>query len=124
MKQELTIKTRVTKDAPEAETKLTLDWTNATREQLIAFAQRSIIIALQSIYRTSGKVPATDTCDVAEFASRPRGAGGFKVTPENMAARAAKMSDDDYRATLVALGLPDGEVNKMVAKRAKVNGAA
>lgn len=112
-----TVKTRLTKDSPVVETSLILDFTGATREQLITMAIPSLIIDWQAVQRTAGAIPKADTIKVVEFLSRPKGGGGFKVTPENMAARVQKMDKEDYTKTLTNLGLDEKTVQKMVKQK-------
>lgn len=113
---EKTFKTRLNKDDKNAvETKAILDFTGVTDEELHELASATVVINQQAIYRTSGVIPATDTIKVREQLDRPRG-GGFKMTPESLAAKAEK-EPEFYRSTLVALGLPEQQVNKMVSKK-------
>ena len=55
------------------------------QEQMQELASRSIIIAQQAVYRTSGVIPATDTIDVAALLKREKGAVKLD-TPEARAA--------------------------------------
>lgn len=100
---ERTVKTRLTKDEKIAtETKVTIDWTGVTREELEELAASTVVINEQAIWRTSGKIPAAETIKVREQLDRPRGAG-FKATPESLAARALKMSPDEVKALMAHL---------------------
>lgn len=111
---EKTFKTRLNKDDKSpVETKALIDFADVTREELEQLAAATVIINQQAIYRTSGVIPATDTIKVRAQLDAPRG-GGFKPTPENMAARISKMNAEGYRKTLEALGLPAKEVDRMV----------
>lgn len=107
-------RTKLNKDDKHSvTTKATIDWSGVSREELEELAAATVVINQQAIYRTSGVIPTADVIKVREQLDRPRG-GGFKPTPENMAARIVKMPEEDYRKTLLALGLSDHEVNKMV----------
>ena len=84
-----------------------------------AFAGRSAIIAWQAIERAAGGIPATDKVMISELAKRA-GGGGFKVTPESLANRVRKMPVDEYRATLVNLGVSAKDIERMVNAHASV----
>lgn len=116
----VTFKTKLDKDQPKesaVETAAELDWNNVTDEQLRELATAKIVIMQQAIYRAAESVPTTDTIIVADLLKRERG-GGFKVTPESMAKRVTKMSDDDYAATLRQMGLDEKVIAGMLKKRA------
>jgi hypothetical protein len=107
-----TIATRMTKGSAKVETKLTLDFTGVTREELIDLATPTLVIDNQAVYR-NGSIPASDVVKVKEFLARPRGAGGFKATPENMAARIGKQERPDFIKTCVLLGMDEKAANKL-----------
>lgn len=69
-----TFKTRLEKGGDVVETVAEVKWEGVTEAQLRELALRSVIIAQQSIYRTSGVIPAKDTIDVAALLKRERGA--------------------------------------------------
>ena len=70
-----TITTRATDTSPKVDTKLTIDWTGTTPEQLQALALPSIVIKRQTYWRKHG-IPASDTVLVAALAS------GRRVAPK------------------------------------------
>ena len=114
---EKTFKTKLSKDAAESvETKAVIDWTDVTEKELQELAAATVVINQQSIYRTSGTIPTTDTISVRKQLDSPRG-GGFKVTPESMAAKIGKMGKEEYAKSLTLLGLNEKEVQKMVSKK-------
>jgi hypothetical protein len=101
---EKTIKTRLSKSGDQHETKLVIDFTGVSEEQLHELAARSIIIATQAMYRTAEVVPATDTVVVADMLARERKTA---ATPQSMAKRVEKMSPEQKRelAQLIAASL-------------------
>lgn len=111
-----TIATRMTKTSPKVETALTLDYTGVSRDDLIKLATPTVVIDKQALYR-NGSIPASETVKVTEFLARPRGEGGFKPTPENMAARINKMDKADYVKTLVNMGLDEKQAQKLADKK-------
>lgn len=114
---EKTFKTKLSKDDKVAvTTKATIDWSGVTETELQELAAATVVINQQAIYRTSGDIPATDTIKVREQLDRPRG-GGFKATPESLAARISKMDVEGYRKSLKALDLDDKTIEKMVSKK-------
>lgn len=113
-----TIETRMERGGVKSETKVELDFTKCSRDELIGLAKSTVIIDLQATYRAS-KIPATDRVDVKEFLGRPRGSGGFKATPENLADRINKMSREDYTKTLTNMGLDEKAVAKLVREKFK-----
>lgn len=96
----LKFKTRISKGADAHETLCDLVWDDVTDEQLKALAERSIIIMVQSQYRTAGKVPATDTVNIADMLKRDR--SGFKATPESIAKKVGSMTAEQ-KAQLIAM---------------------
>jgi hypothetical protein len=97
-----TFKTRITKGGDAISTVATIDWSGVTDEQVQKLAERSVIIATQAMYRTAGKVPATDTIDVAKMLTRERGT--FKSTPESIVAKVYKMTPEQRAQVLKLLG--------------------
>lgn len=89
----VTFKTRLAKGSDATVTQAVIDFTDVTNEQMEELATRSVVIASQAVYRTAGIVPATDTIRVADMLKRER--GGFKQTPESIAAKILKMSPED-----------------------------
>jgi len=110
---EKTFSTKLTKDGSAVETKCVIDWSNVSAEEMQKLAAATVIINQQAIYRTSGMIPATDTIVVRTQIDSPKG-GGFKPTPENMAARIGKMDEAGYRASLVKIGVPEKVLEQMV----------
>lgn len=110
------IETRMSKGASKQTTNLTLDFTGVTRDQLIGLAKSTVVIDLQAVYRNT-QIPATDVVEVLKFLGRPRGEGGFKPTPENMAARINKMEKPDYVKTLINMGLDEKAAQKLADKK-------
>ena len=83
--QKTTFKTRLSAGADAVKTTAEISWDGVTTEQLQELAARSVIIAQQAVYRTSGIIPATDTIEVAALLKREKGA--LKLdTPEARAA--------------------------------------
>lgn len=97
-----TFKTRITKGGDAIQTVATIDWSGVSDEQVKKLAERSVIIATQAIYRMAGKVPATDTVDVAKMLARERGT--FKSTPESVVAKVNKMTPEQRALILKMLG--------------------
>ena len=114
-----TASTRINAKATPKETKVTIDFTGVSQEDMEKLAAATVIITEQAMWRTSEVIPSEATIKVAEQLSRPRGQGGFKPTPENMAARIEKQSKEDFQKTLELLGLPANQVAKMVAAKFK-----
>lgn len=104
-------KTRLTKGGDAHVTNATLVWDGVGDEQIKALAARSLIIMAQAQYRAAGKVPESDTINVADMLKRERAAGG-KSTPESIAAKVAKLSDADRAALLAMLGKGNGVAPK------------
>ena len=94
-----TFKTSMTKGSTRVETVATIDFAGVTQEQLEELAAASVIIMQQAIYR-AGSIPATDTIKVLELLKRERKA--FVPTPENMLAKASKMTEAE-RQKLIEL---------------------
>lgn len=111
------VNTRLTKDSDKQATVLTLDFAGATREQLIGLATSTLVIDWQAVQRTAGSIPAKDTVLVTEFLNRPRQAGGFKATPENMAARINKMPREEYVQTLLNMGLDEKAAERLAKQK-------
>lgn len=111
-----TVKTKLNKDdkSPKS-TDVTVDFTGVSQEQLEELASATVIINEQSVWRTSGVIPEKCTIKVLEQIGRPRG-GGFKVTPESMAARLGK-NEVEYRETLKLLGLQEAQIDKMAKQK-------
>lgn len=99
MIRETTRKTRVNKDSEKRiETKMMVDFTGVSQEQLIDAALDSIVIWRQAGYRDSGVIPATDSFKASEFFQpRPRGPRG-PATPEQVKAKAATIMTPDQLA--------------------------
>ena len=98
-----TFKTRLAKGGAAVTTAASIEWEGVTTEQLHELASRSVVIAQQAIYRTSGVIPTTDTIDVAALLKREKGA--LKLdTPEARAAAftrlVAKMTPAEKAALL------------------------
>ena len=111
---EKTVSTKLTKDGTAVETKVTIDWSNVSLEELQKLASATVIINEQAVWRTSGTIPTSATIEVRKQIDTPRGSG-FKPTPENMAARINKLPEADYRAALANLdGLTEAMIEKMV----------
>lgn len=108
-----TIKTKLSKTAPEQNTVLTIEWDSA--DDARKFAERAIIIAAQSRMRASESIPAALTVKVSDLAKRQAGFG--PATPESTAARINAMDADKYRAALVALGLDGKTIERMMKAR-------
>lgn len=111
-----TIRTRMTKTSTPVETKITLDFTGVSVEDLMPAASATIVIDEQAVFRNSN-IPSEHVVKVAEWLKQPRGTGGFKPTPENMAARISKMSKEDFVKTLVTLGIPEREAQRQADKK-------
>jgi hypothetical protein len=80
------------------------------------FAARGALIAWQQLQRNAGVIVEEDNVSIADLAKRS-GGGGFKLTPDSIAAKVKKMPVDEYRATLTNLGLPKSEIDKLVKKQ-------
>lgn len=113
-----TFSTKLQQGGVKVTTEATIDFTGVSQEQMEELASATVIINQQAIYRTSRNIPKSDTIKVVEQLARPRGA--FVPTPENIAARMLKLSDEDYKRILVEqVGLNEHQANKLVATRAK-----
>lgn len=114
---EKTFKTKLNAASTAAvETKATIVWDGVTAEEMQKLAAASVVINQQAIYRTSGVIPTQDTINVRQQLDSPKG-GGFKATPDSLAAKAQKMDEKDYRALLTKLDLDQKSIDKMVAKK-------
>lgn len=115
---EKVFKTKLTSVGEAIETKAVIDFEGVTREELEKLAAATVIINQQAIYRTSGLIPAKDTIKVREQLDRPRG-GGFKSTPESLAARANTLDREGYRKFLTNAGLDltEAQIEKMLVKK-------
>lgn len=111
-------KTRLAKGGDAHVTDATLVWDGVDDEQIKSLAARSIIIMAQAQYRAAGKVPPTDTINVADMLKR-EGKGGAKSTPESIAARVAKLSEADRASLLALLGKGNGVAPAPKAQKAK-----
>ena len=103
-------KTKLSKDDPapvSSEVTIVFDDEKAMQ----AFAARGAVIAWQAIARMAGVIPESDTVNISDMAKRA--GGGFKATPQSLANRVKKMSAEDYRGTLIALGLDAKTVDRM-----------
>ena len=114
-----TLKTRVEEGAPQSETKLTITWDDPKAER--AFATRGVRIAAQAMMRASGAIPAELAVTVSELAKRERGGFSMKPTSANAKRMMDKLSDAEYSAALLSIGIADREVARMVANRVKLN---
>lgn len=113
-----TLKTRIEEGAVQSETKLSINWDDAKAER--AFATRGVRIAAQAMMRASGTIPAELSVTVSELAKRERGGFAMKPTAANAQRVMLKLSDAEYAATLIGIGVAAAEVKRMVANRAKV----
>ncbi len=71
-----TTKTRLSQEEQPVETKVTVDWSNISTDDLRALATRTIIIAKQAEWRKAGEIPiecTIDAHDVANPERKPRG---------------------------------------------------
>ena len=95
----LSVKTKADARAEAVETALTIDYTNMTREDLIALAQQTIVIKLQGGWRKNG-IPTELSVDAADHkvgARAPRKPADIatligKLSPEEKAALLAKLT--------------------------------
>jgi DNA-directed RNA polymerase specialized sigma24 family protein len=98
-----TAKTKLDARAEQAtETKVTIDWSKASIEDVRALATRTIVIAAQAQWRKDGAIPAEVTLDAHEFANPTRA----KRTKDPLAAAKealAKMSPEERAAFLASL---------------------
>ena len=79
------------------------------------FAIRGAVIAWQQRCHNAGVVPESETVLISELAKRS--GGGFKITPDSIAAKVRKMPQEEYTQTLRNLGLPESEIVKLVKKQ-------
>lgn len=97
-----TVKTRLNKDDKvRTETKVQVDFSGCTREELEELAAATVIINEQAIWRTSGKIPSECIIKVRDQLDRPK--GSFQPTPDSLAARALKMSPEEIAALIEKL---------------------
>lgn len=109
----VTFNTRIKKDGDKYPTTATISWDGVTDEMLRKLATKSIIIMAQSVYRSAENVPATDTINVVDLLKRERAAR----KPISVLDAMAKMSDTEYVALLIQLGVDDATAKRMAAKR-------
>jgi DNA-directed RNA polymerase specialized sigma24 family protein len=94
----ITTKTKLaSNDANPVTTAVTIDWSNASEDDIKALAARTIVIAAQSQWRKDGSIPAEITLDAHEFANPTRA----PRKPADLKAMLAKLSPED-RAALLA----------------------
>ena len=99
---ETTFKTRLEKGATATTTTAQVDWSGVSTEEVQGLAMRTIIIMMQAIYRTAGKVPSEDTIKVANILKRER--TGVKLdTPEARAAAFTRLTAKMTPAELAQL---------------------
>lgn len=106
-------RTRINETSTEkvlTELTVTFDDDKAVRE----FAKRGIVIAWQALARMAGTIPTSDVVSVAELIKRS-GGGGFKVTPDSVAAKINKMPPAEYSETLLKMGIDAATAKKMTA---------
>lgn len=117
---DMEIKTKLNKDdTSPVLTKLRIIFDDDKAAQ--KFAARAGAIAWQATARMTGAIPSTDEVLLSDLAKRQSG-GGFKATPESLANRVAKMSNEDYVATLEKLGMDKATIAKMSKAHAAKNG--
>lgn len=111
----VTLKCRVAEGEPQSEVRLTINWDDVKAER--TFALRGVKIAAQALMRASGAIPAELTVSVSELAKRERGGFAMKPSASNAKRLMAKLSDDEYRAALLAIGINEREATRLVAAR-------
>lgn len=92
-----TVQTKLDARAAKTETRCTIDWSNATREDLEKLATKSLVIAAQAEWRSAGVIPSEAVIDAHAYANptrRPR-------KPADPAAIIAALSPEE-RAALFA----------------------
>ena len=109
-----TFKTKLDKSSDAHTTIGTFDFTGVTDAQIEMLVMRPVVIMQQSVYRTVGKVPPTDTVNVAELLKRQP--GGFQITPESIAKRAGA-DRGMYEKTLAALGIDQAQIKKLADEK-------
>ena len=97
-----TTKTRLAQGSDAIETAVSIDWENASIDDVRALATRTIIIAAQAQWRTAGAIPTSVTLDAHAFANPER---TRKPQDAVTAAKAAlaKMSPEERAAFLASL---------------------
>ena len=113
-----TMKTAIDKNSEPVETELTIKWDSPDAER--QFATRGVKIAAQSILRALGDIPASYSVVVSELAKRERGGFAMKPTPANANRLMSKLSDADYRATLIGMGVAPRDAERIVKNRVNV----
>ena len=97
-----TTKTRLAQGTDAIETTVSIDWENASIEDVRALATRTIIIAAQAQWRTAGAIPTSVTLDAHAFANPER-----TRKPQDAVAAAkaalAKMSPEERAAFVASL---------------------
>lgn len=116
-KVSVTAKTRLEKAEDRVETKMTIDFTDVTREQLIKAATKSIVIWRQSGYREDGKIPAADEFSAKEY-FEPRTRTRKPVTAESLKASAVKILSPEEMAAWARELLKQAEDAKKAAAAA------
>lgn len=92
------VKTKADARSEAVTTQLEIDWTNMTREDLIALAQQTLVIKLQGGWRKNG-IPAECKVDATEHkvgARAPR-------KPADLAVMIGKLSAEEKAALLAKL---------------------
>ena len=95
------VETRLSKGGKAHGTKLVLDWSNVTEEELQEMAARSAIINWQRIARDAGKVPGQETAKVRDMLDGKRPPRVISV--ERLAADAGKMKPEEVAELVKAL---------------------
>lgn len=110
------VNTRLTAKSDKVQTALTVifDSEELTRE----FAMRGAVIAVQALWRASGKIPTSETISLTELKKRSAEAGfARKPTADSTAAAIRKLDDAAYESVLKNLGMRDADIKKLIAAR-------
>lgn len=103
------VTTRTNKDAPEQQTKLTINWEGCTIANYRAYAEAGLIIKLQGKWRKNG-IPANETVSAAEHAPGCRVATMGKVDAAKVASAVTTFTEAERKALmaqLMAMAVPD-----------------
>lgn len=96
----VTAKTKLDARAESAtETKVTIDWSNTSQEDLQALAARTVVIAAQTQWRKDGHIPTEITLDANEFANPTRA----PRKPADIKALFAKMTAEERAEFLASI---------------------
>lgn len=93
------VATKLTKDAPEKSTTITLDWSGVGDELVKSIATRQVIVTLQGKFRRDELIPASFEYRVADYGSKV----AEPVTVETTLARGLALDEAGQKALIAQL---------------------